>query len=363
MTRFFKPPYILAAAAAFCLTVPARPAAAQNKPADSLFPNPVVATGKSFEIRRGAVQEAFIAEQSLMGRAIPESQRPRAESDILLHLVIDKILIQKATGDEKARVREDVANYFDQVRKGAPSEQLFEQQVKASGKSLDQLKDAYVEKELAQVVLARELAPSNALSDDAIKKFYDDEKNATNFTVPERVHVAHILISELDPATQQSLPPAQRREKEKLARDIRDRAEKGEDFAALAKQYSDDKSTREAGGEVSFARHSMPFTFEGFEAASFSLRTNQISDLVETPVGFHIIKLLEKLPASKVPLDNKVAAEIRKYLANQEINKGLPAYVPKIEAEYKVKITFPDYSPSPLVPPAAPASVPGSNKK
>jgi parvulin-like peptidyl-prolyl isomerase len=242
------------------------------------------------------------------------------ESDILLHLVIDKILTQKATADEKARVREEVANYFDQVRKGAPSEQLFEEQVKASGKSLDQLKDAYVEKELAQVVLARELASSNALSDDAIKKFYDDENNATNFTVPERVHVAHILISELDPATQQTLPPAQRREKEKLARDIRDRAEKGEDFAALAKQYSDDKSTREEGGEVSFARHSMPFTFEGFEAASFSLRTNQISDLVETPAGFHIIKLLEKLPASKVPLDTKVAAEIRKYLANQEIS-------------------------------------------
>jgi foldase protein PrsA len=362
VTRFFKPHFILAAAL-FCLTVPARPAAAQNKPAAGLFPDPVVATGKGFEIRRSAVQEAFIAEKSLRGMAIPESLRPRMESDILRHIVIDKIMTQKATADEKARVREEVAQRFEEVRKSVPSEQLFEQQVKASGKSLDQLKDDYVEKELAQVVLVRELAPSNALSDDAIKKFYDDEENATNFTVQERVHVAQILISELDPATQQTLPPAQRREKEKLARDIRDRAEKGEDFAALAKQYSDDKSTREEGGEVSFARHSMPFTFEGFEAACFSLRTNQISDLVESPAGYHIIKLLEKLPASKVPLDNKVAAEIRKYLANQEINKGLPAYVPKIEAEYKVKITLPDYSPTALIPPAAPASVPGSNKK
>ena len=236
VTRFFKPPFILAAAA-FCLTVPAQPAAAQNKSAAGLFPDPVVATGKGFEIRRSEVQDAFIAEKSLMAeqqRAIPESQRPRVESDILLHLVIDKILMQKATADEKASVRGEVANYFDQVKKGAPSEQLFEQQVKASGKTLDQLKDAYAEKELAQVVLVRELAPSNALSDDAIKKFYDDKQNATNFTVPERVHVAHILISELDPATQQTLPPAQRREKEKLARDIWDRAEKGEDFAALA---------------------------------------------------------------------------------------------------------------------------------
>ena len=105
----------------------------------------------------------------------------------------------------------------------------------------------------------------------------------------------------------------------------------------------------------------MGLSLEGFEAASFSLRTNQISDLVETPYGFHIIKLLEKLPASKVPLDAKVAAEIRKYLASQEISKGLPAYIPKIEAEYKVKITLPDYSPTPLAPPAA--NAPGADKK
>lgn len=369
MTRIPRPPLLLAAAVLF-LFATALPAGAQNPPAAALFPDPVVATGKGFEIKRSTLQDTFITEKTLVAQqqnvVIPDSDRPRVESDILLHLVVNKILVQKATEDEKARMRDEVAKYLDEIRKAAPSEELFQQQIKASGKTLEQIKAAYLEKKLARAVLVRELVPSNAIADDAVKKFYEDEKNATNFAIPELVHVAHILISVIDPATQQPLPPAPRREKEKLAREIKAKAEKGEDFAALARQYSDDFSTKNTGGEHTFARHTMVAALEGFEAASFSLTTNQISDLVETPFGYHIIKLLEKLPPSKMPFDNKISAGIKEYLANVEINKQLPAYVPKIEAEYNVKFLDPNFSPTPLAAPAPnapPAIAPGADKK
>ena len=76
---------------------------------------------------------------------------------------------------------------------------------------------------------------------------------------------------------------------------------------------------------------------------------------METPFGYHIIKLVEKLPPSKRPFD-KVSAGIKEYLANAEINKQLPVYIPKIEAEYDVKFLLPGYSPSPLAAPAPPAA-------
>ena len=358
MTRFSRA-RLLPATAALFLLAPAWPASAQDKSAAGLFPDPVVATGKGIEIRRSTVDDAFITEKTLVAQqqnvVIPASDRPRVESDLLQHLVVDKILALKATEDEKARTRDEVAKYIEEIRKAAPSEELFQQQIKASGKTLEEIKAAYLEKKLARLVMVRELVPSNAISDDAVKKFYEDEKNATNFVIPELVHVAHILISELDPATQATLPPDKRREKEKLAREIKARAEKGEDFAALAKQYSDDTSTKNTGGEHTFARHSMAPALEGFEAASFSLKTNQISDLVETPFGYHIIKLVEKLPPSKRPFD-KVSAGIKEYLANAEINKQLPVYIPKIEAEYDVKFLLLGYSPSPLAAPAPPAA-------
>jgi parvulin-like peptidyl-prolyl isomerase len=290
---------------------------------------------------------------------IPESDRPRVESDILLHLVVDKILAQKATEDEKAKMRDQVAKYLDERRKAAPSEQVFQQELSASGKTLEQIQAAFLEKQLARVVLIRELVPSNAISDIAAKKFYDDEKNATNFAIPELVHITHILVSVIDPATRQPLPPAQKRQKETLAQEIKAKADKGEDFAALAKLYSDDTSTKDKGGEYTFACHAMAPELEAFAAAAFSLKTNQISDPVETPYGFHIIKLLERLPPSKVPFDS-ASASIKDYLADVEINKQLPAYIPKIEAEYDVKFLGPNYSPTPSVPPPAPAAAPAT---
>jgi peptidyl-prolyl cis-trans isomerase C len=348
-------------AAAFSLFAAAFPAVAQDKPAADLFPDPVVATGKGIEIRRSAVEDAFVTEKTLVLQqqnvSIPESDRPRVESDILVHLVVDKILEQKATEDERTKARDGVVKYLDEKRKAAPSEQVFQQEVNASGKTLEQIQAAFLEKELARVVLIRELVPSNAISDAAVKQFYEDAKNATNFDIPELVHVAHILISVIDPATGRPLTPAQKMQKETLAKEIKAKADQGDDFAALVKLYSDDTSTKNKGGEHTFARHSMAPELEPFAAASFSLRTNQISDLVETPFGYHIIKLLEKLPPSRVPFE-KVSDGIRDYLADTEINKQLPAYISKIEAEYGVKFLGTNFSPTPPAPPAAPAATP-----
>ncbi len=358
MTRYSGLRLLTGAASLFILAL-ALPGDAQDKTLDALFPDPVVASGKGIEIKRSAVDDAFAAEKTLVAQqqhiVIPDADRPRVASDILERMVVDKILGQRATEDEKTKTREEVAKYFEDVRKSSPSEELFQQQIKASGKTLDELKAAAVEKKLARLVLIRELVPSNSISDDAVKKFYEDAKNATNFAIPEMAHVAHILISAIDPATQQPLPPDKKREKEKLAREIKTRADIGEDFASLAKQYSDDISTKDKGGEHTFARHAMMPALEGFEAASFSLQTNQISDVVETPFGYHIIKLLEKLPPSKISFD-KVSAGIKDFLANEQINKQLPVFIPKIEAEYSVKFLMPGYSPTPLAAPTAPGA-------
>src|SRR5437763_13727165 len=112
------------------------------------------------------------------------------------------------------------------------------------------------------------------------------------------VRASHILIATSDPATGTEMSESEKKAKRKIADDLLKRAKAGEDFAKLAKENSEDPGSKDKGGEYTFPRGQM---MPEFEAAAFSLNTNQVSDVVTTPYGFHIIKLYEKIPAHKEP--------------------------------------------------------------
>jgi parvulin-like peptidyl-prolyl isomerase len=112
------------------------------------------------------------------------------------------------------------------------------------------------------------------------------------------------------------------------------RARDGEDFAKLAKENSEDPGSKDKGGEYTFPRGQM---VPEFEAAAFSLKTNQVSDIVTTQFGYHIIKLSEKIPAKKVEFE-KVSTEITDYLKQQQTQKQLPDYISKLKKESGLEI-------------------------
>jgi peptidyl-prolyl cis-trans isomerase C len=323
---------------------PAR-AASTNTPAVN-FPDPVVATGKGFEIRRSQLDDAFLSYDTSLaarGGSIPEDQRSELRSKLLDHLIITRILTQKATADDRAATRKMVDDNIDEARKSAPSPEAFAAQIKASGMTLEQVRARACEEQLARRVLERETTNGITISAAAAKKFYDD--NPDKFEILEQVRVSHILISTVEPpdplnprAQPRPLPPEKKKEKEKLARDLKARADKGEDFGKLVKQYSEDPGSKDKGGEYTFPRGRM---VPEFEAAAFSLKTNQISDIVETQYGYHIIKGLGKFPAKHQPFA-EVEAKIKNYLADQEAEKTLPAYLDKLKAEFNVALVDPN---------------------
>jgi peptidyl-prolyl cis-trans isomerase C len=309
-------------------------AAAPDKAAD-IFPDPVVATGNGFQIKRSQVDDAFVnynAGVEAKGGSIPDEQRDEVRSKLLDRLIISKILTQRATADDKANVKKAVDENIEEARKSAPSPEAFDAKIKASGLTLDQIRDRECEELLPQRVLQRETTNGITISDVTAKKFYDD--NPDKFEVPEEVRVSHILISTLDPLTQRPLSPDEKKAKEKLAGEIRARVMAGEDFAKLVKQYSDDPGSKDKGGEYKFPRGQM---VPEFEAAAFSLKTNQVSDLVETQFGYHIIKLLEKFPAKNEQF-SEVKDKIKDYLVAKEAEKTLPTYLKKIKTEANVAL-------------------------
>jgi parvulin-like peptidyl-prolyl isomerase len=179
-----------------------------------------------------------------------------------------------------------------------------------------------------------------------VKQFYNDTNHTADFEQPEMVRAAHILLMTRDSATGTELTDDQKAAKKKQLEDILKRARAGENFAALAKQYSEDPGSKDSGGEYTFPRGQMA---PEFEAAAFSLNTNQISDIITTQFGYHIIKLLEKIPAKTIaltdklpPTDMTVADKIKDFLLQQKTQKLAPAYLDNLKKGADIEILDPD---------------------
>lgn len=302
---------------------------------DDAFADPVVAKGKNFEIKKSKLEDAFVVYKANLNPRAPaptDEQRTMIKSNLLDRLIFTELLMQKGTDADKKKAEVDTDKYIADVKKQIGSDTVFEAQVKSTGMSMDQFKKRAFEQNVCEIVLDREVKPNVKVTDAEVKKFYDE--NQVEFEKPEQVRAAHILISTLDKDTQKPLPPAQKAEKEKFAKEIKARADKGEDFAKLAKEYSEDPGSKDSGGEYTFPKGKM---VPEFEAAAFSMKPGQISDLVETQFGYHIIKTIEKIPGGKMEFA-KVETKIKDYLTAQQFQKQLPSYFDKLKKEADVQI-------------------------
>lgn len=147
-------------------------------------------------------------------------------------------------------------------------------------------------------------------------------------------------------------------EARKKTQDLLDRARKGEDFAKLATENSDDPGSKDKGGEYDFFGHGK--MVPEFEKAAFALKPGEISDLVETQHGFHIIKLEERRAAASPDADEKVRQQIVEKLKQEKIE----ARIAEIAAASEVVVpedfdTTPKVAGQPQTSSAAPASQAG----
>ena len=147
---------------------------ATAKKADSLFANPVVAKGKNFEVKKNEVEDAFIdlkANMASRGQPVPESQRAMIESNLLQRIVITRILTGRATDADKAKAKETTDKLIAEAKKQFPSEELFNQQLKATGMSAEEFRERANEQALAEVVIEREVKDKITITHEQGKKF------------------------------------------------------------------------------------------------------------------------------------------------------------------------------------------------
>jgi peptidyl-prolyl cis-trans isomerase C len=188
--------------------------------------------------------------------------------------------------------------------------------------------DEIVNRILMQALIEDKVNKDVTATDKEIEEYY--KNNQDEFKVPEKVKVSHILIK-VGPKATEKVKEA----KKKKAEEILAKAKAGEDFAELAKQYSEDKRTNKKGGDVGFfAKGSKG---PEFEKAVFSLKKNEISDLVLTKKGYHIIKLLDKKEGRKKTLE-EAKASIKNKVKQQKRTESYENLLNDLKEKNKVVI-------------------------
>ena len=303
-----------------------------TKTAD-LFGSKVLAKGKGLEITRGQFDDEVIrvkAQAAAHNQTIPPEQMAKLERQVLEQLIQVQLLQAKATEADKAAGKALAEKRFEEAKVRLGSEEALNRQLTLMGATREEVLAKWIESATAEAVLKRELKVT--VTDADARKFYDD--NPTRFEQPEMVRASHILLMTTDPKTGSEFTEDQKTAKHKEMEGLLKRARAGEDFAKLAKEYSEDPGSKDKGGEYRFPRGQM---VPEFEAAAFSLSTNQVSDIVTTRYGYHIIKLSEKIPAKKVDYE-KALPDIKEGLTQQELQKQFPDYVAKLKKEANVEI-------------------------
>jgi parvulin-like peptidyl-prolyl isomerase len=148
------------------------------------------------------------------------------------------------------------------------------------------------------------------VTDADVEQYYNDHKDEF-----EEVRVRHILIGTQAPPGGDPSKALSKDEARKKAQSVLERARKGEDFVKLVEENSDDPGSKSKGGEYEFARKSG--MVQAFEDASFNLKPGEISDLVETEFGYHIIKLEERRAGQ--PGDQKTRQKITDKIKQDKI--------------------------------------------
>ncbi len=303
---------------------------------DSLFPPTVLAKGIGFEINSRQLDEAFLnfrtAAASRNQPPPPEDKRLEIERKMLDRLIVVEVLKRKASEAAKTKGKAAADKLLADFLQQAGSIEGFRRQVQAMGMTPESFTAQFTERAIVEEVVNQEVRDKVIVTPQQVQKFYDE--NPKRFDQPETVRAAHILLTTVELASKQELPPEKQKAQRDLIEALLKRARAGEDFGKLAKEFSQDPGSKERGGEYVFPRGQMALEFE---TSAFAMRPGQISDVVTTKFGFHIIQVLERNPAKRVEFE-KVKDRIRENLQQEEADKLLPAYLEKVKKEAGVEI-------------------------
>jgi peptidyl-prolyl cis-trans isomerase C len=277
----------------------------------------------SFDREMSGVRQRFMS----MGKPISPSQLPELEKRVLDNLINIELLYQQSRKVGTKVDEAEVNAQFEALKKRFPTEAEFNSTIKRMKLTETAMKSQISRGISIQRFLDKMTLGKVEVSEEEIKAYYDSHTNL--FKKPEQIRASHILIK--------VEPGANEKDKEKVRKqieDIRQRLVKGEDFGALAKEFSQCPSSAKGGDLNYFGRRQMA---KPFEDAAFALKVGELSDVVETRFGYHLIKLTDKKPAS-IHSYKDMKDRIKKNLMQEKVRVEVSNYVQELKKTAKIEI-------------------------
>ncbi len=324
----------LAAAAALLFLSPVPLAASEVVNRILIHVNSRIITQSQFDTRM---------EQNIRESGAPRdaAAREAMKKSVMEELVNEALLEDRARELDLITTDQEIEDQIKRLKEqnNVKSDEEFQKSLAASGLTVDRLREQLRRSQTLQRVVGREVQAKVDLSDDALRLIYEREKET--WRIPEKAHLAEVLISKGDDPER-----AARRAKE-----ASDLIKGGAKFETVVKDFSDG-GTKARGGDLGMvARGELQAEID---KAVFSLPVGAVSEPIQTRFGWHLVKVVDKIPVSYKPF-NDVKAELLKREQDTQFQKKLAEYLEKLKRDAVIRVNAeaqPYYTP-----PAAPAGV------
>lgn len=268
----------------------------------------------------------YLQQASQQGRQIPENMLPKIRGEILDNLIDRELLYQESRKQNIDIQNEQIDQQLKDIKARFSSQAEFESVIAQMELSETDLK-SQIERNMAiRELIESQVTQKITITDQETKAYYDS--NPKLFKKPEQVKASHILIKVDANATETQKAQA-RIEIVKIQQKLKT----GEDFATLAKEYSQGPSSVR-GGDLGYFGHGQ--MVKPFEDAAFALKPNEISEIVETRFGYHLIKVVDKRPATTMAYA-EVKDQLNRSLKRQKIEEGAKLFINNLKKDAKIQ--------------------------
>ncbi len=300
----------------------------------------------------------LLKERNTSPAQIGATNMPIVETEVLRRMALEKVLLARAAKRNFPDADKLAQDAFVRIKGRFPSEQEFQNRLKQTGLTEDDLKKSIHDQVVIEELLKADAVHDAEPTDKEVNDFYLGHKNL--FQVPLKLRASRVLVVVDEKAT-----AAQKAEKKKIIDAAHARVVKGEDFSKVAGEVSDDRYSAPRGGDIGYFQHGE--NEPQFDDVAFASKVGQLSPVFETPMGYQFIKVTEIKPAGLLTID-EARQPIAENLQKMKIDQQKEAYAEKLLKEsnvkYDIPLTDPPANPGPPTgdtgaPPSAAPAAPG----